>query len=443
MSKPYQLISAAWVVTMEGRDAVLPAHAVVLKGERIEAVLPTEQARARYGAQSDEIMLPEHVLIPGLINMHAHSAMALLRGVADDMELMDWLQTAIWPIESAFLAPDYVYDGTLLALVESLRGGITYSNDMYFHPLAGARAASDLGVRFGAAMTVLEFATPYAANAQQYIEHGLAMHAQFKQHPLIDITVAPHAPYTVSDATFLQLNKIRHELGLRMHCHVHETQGEIEASLKEHGLRPLARLDKLGLLDERFQAVHMVWLDEADRELAAARGLHLIHNPSSNMKLGAGASPVQAMHQLGANVALGSDGAASNNRLDLFTEMRAAAMLAKVSGLAPRDVPAYRALEMATIAGARALGRESELGSIKVGKLADLVAVDLSSPECQPVFDPVSQLVYAAGREHVSDVWIGGKRVLKSREVTSVDVQEVGARARHWGARIRARNTQG
>lgn len=443
MSHAYQLISAAWVVTMEGPQAVLAEHAVVLQGDRIEAVLPTEQARSRYGAQAEEVHLPEHVLIPGLINMHAHSAMALMRGVADDMELMDWLQSAIWPIERALMGPEFVYHGTLLALAESLRGGITYTNDMYFHPGVGAQAAIDVGVRFGTAIIVLEFPTPYAANAQEYIRQGLEMHAQFNMHPLIDVTVAPHAPYTVSDATFLQLNILCQDLGLRMHCHVHETQTEIDDSLKQHGMRPLARLDRLGLLNERFQAVHMVCLDAADQELAVARGLHLIHNPSSNMKLGSGVSPVQAMQALGANVALGTDGAASNNRLDMFTEMRAAALLAKVSGLAPRALPAYKALEMATLAGARALGREHELGSISAGKLADLVAVDLSSPECQPVFDPVSQLVYAAGREHVTDVWVGGRRVMKSREVTTVDVMDVGAKAREWGARIRAARAQG
>ena len=443
MSPAYQLISAAWVVTMEGPQAVLPEHTVVLQGDRIEAVLPTDQARARYGAQAEEVHLPEHVLIPGLINMHAHSGMALLRGVADDMELMDWLQTAIWPIEGALMGPEFVYDGTLLALVEGLRGGVTYTNDMYFYPGDGARAAIDVGVRFGAAINVLEFPTPYAAHALEYISHGLAAHAQFNKHPLIDFTVAPHAPYTVSDATFLQLNTICQDLGLRMHCHVHETQTEVNDSLKQHGMRPLARLDKLGLLNERFQAVHMVCLDATDRELAAARGLHLIHNPSSNMKLGAGVSPVQAMQDLGVNVALGTDGAASNNRLDMFTEMRAAALLAKVSGLAARALPAYKALEMATLAGARALGREQELGSITAGKLADLVAVDLSAPECQPVFDPVSQLVYAAGREHVTDVWVGGRRVMQSRLLASVDVGEVAAKAREWATRIRAARTQG
>ena len=439
MTPRYQLITAGWVVTMEGPQSMLAGHTVVLQGERIEAVLPAAEARARYGDQAESVHLPEHVLIPGLINMHAHSAMALLRGVADDMELMDWLQTAIWPIEGAFMGPDFVYDGTRLALVESLRGGITYTNDMYFYAEDGARAAIDTGVRFGAGINVLEFPTPYAADAQQYISRGLDMYAQFKHQPLIDFRAAPHAPYTVSDATFLELKKICDELDLPMHCHVHETQAEVDESIKLHGMRPLARLDKLGLLNERFQAVHMVVLDQADRELCAVRGLHLVHNPSSNMKLGAGVSPVQAMHELGVNVSLGTDGAASNNRLDMFTEMRAAALLAKVSGLAPRAVPAYQALEMATLAGARALGRERDLGSITPGKLADLVAVDLSSPECQPLFDPISQLVYAAGREHVSDVWVGGKRVLKDREVTTLDVREVGAKAREWGARIRAR----
>ncbi len=443
MHPAYQLISAAWVVTMEGPQAVLPVHAVVLQGKRIAAVLPTAQARERYGAQAEEVHLPEHVLIPGLINMHAHSGMALLRGVADDMELMDWLQTAIWPVERALMGPEFVYDGTLLALVESLRAGVTYTNDMYFYPQDGARAAIDVGVRFGAAINVLEFPTPYAANAQEYISRGLAAHAQFGKHPLIDFIVAPHAPYTVSDATFLQLNAVCQDLGLRMHCHVQETQSEVDEGLKQHGMRPLARLDKLGVLNERFQAVHMVCLDAADRQLAVARGLHLIHNPSSNMKLGSGVCPVQAMQTLGVNVALGTDSAASNNRLDMFTEMRAAALLAKVSGLAPRALPAYTALEMATLSGARALGREHELGSISAGKLADLVAVDLSSPECQPLFDPVSQLVYAAGREHVTDVWVGGRRVLNARRLAGVDVEEVGAKARRWVARIRAARAQG
>lgn len=439
IEQQYQILSPRWVVPMEGAQPVLTGHSVVLRAERIVAVLPTTEARAQYGAQAQEVLLPEQVLIPGFINMHAHSAMTLLRGVADDRDLMDWLENAIWPIERAFMGPEFVYDGTRLAAVESLRGGITYTNDMYFYPVDGARASIDVGMRLGTSINVLEFPTPYAANAQEYIAHGLEAHAQFKNHPLIDITIAPHAPYTVSDATFLQLGQMCQDLGLRMHCHVHETQGEVDGGLKEHGMRPLARLDRLGLLNDGFQAVHMVALDQADRELCAARGLHLLHNPSSNMKLGSGISPVQAVQDLGINVALGTDGAASNNRLDMFTEMRAAALLAKVGGHAPRAVPAYKALEMATLAGARALGRAHELGSIAAGKLADLTAVDLSSPECQPVFDPISQLVYAAGREHVSDVWVGGRRVLTSRQLTTVDVQEVTAKARQWGERILAR----
>jgi 5-methylthioadenosine/S-adenosylhomocysteine deaminase len=415
-----QILKAQWLLTMAPGSELLTGHALVIEGERIAAVLPWADAEAQYPA-AERVDLGQHVLIPGLINAHTHSAMSLLRGVADDVPLMDWLNHHIWPLERKWVSEDWTYQGSMLSAAEALRGGVTYLNDMYFFPTAMARAAMDSGIRAGVSINVIDFPTGYASGPDDYIAKGLAAYEQFKGEPLLDWTSAPHAPYTVSDDTFVKLRQLSETHGLQMHCHIHETQGEVDDSVKQYGMRPLARLNKLGLLNDKMIAVHMVHLTEDEIAMLASQHVHLVHNPNSNLKLASGVCPVTALEAAGVNTILGTDGAASNNRQDMFGEIRAAALLAKGTTGNPTSVSARTALEMATIRAAKAMGRGDDLGSLEVGKLADVVAISLAALECRPVYDPMAQLVYVAGREHVSDVWVGGRQVLKQRELTTID----------------------
>ena len=401
------LIDARWIATVES-DAVLTNHAVAVDKGRILAILPSGEARARF-APGKHVNLPDHILIPGLINLHTHAAMTLMRGLADDLPLMDWLQKHIWPAEAAHVSPQFVYDGTRLACAEMLKGGITCFNDMYFYPEAAAAAASEAGMRAMLGIIALEFPTPYASDADDYLNKGLAVRETWLNDPLIGFCLAPHAPYTVADSTFDRILTLSEQLNLPVHCHIHETRQEIEESLKQHQRRPLARLRQLGQLGPNFIGVHAVHLDDDDLQLLASTGCSIAHCPTSNLKLASGFAPVARMRQLGINVGLGTDGAASNNRLDLFGEMRLASLLAKGLTGDASALPASEILRMATLNAANALGLGKEIGSISPGKWADLCAVDLSALETRPCFDPLSHLVNVAGRECVSHVWVAGK----------------------------------
>ncbi|WP_374338511.1 TRZ/ATZ family hydrolase [Leeia sp.] len=432
------LISARWVVTIDHASRVLEHHSVAVAGGKIVAILPSSEAEQRFVAK-EHITLTDHALMPGLINLHTHSAMSLLRGFADDLPLMTWLQDHIWPAEKQHVGEQFVYDGTLLAAAEAIKSGVTCLNDMYFFPQPTARALLDAQLRGAVSVNVIEFPTQYASDAEDYLSKGLEAHNCYGGEALLQFTMAPHAPYTISDRTFERMVTLADQLDMQIHCHIHETRAEIEGSIKEFGVRPLERLARLGMLSPRLIAVHMVHLLEDEMAQLAEHGVHIAHNPSSNMKLASGICPVSTLHDFNINVGLGTDGAASNNRLDMFTEIRAAALLAKVATENPEVVPAHRALEMATICGARALGREDDLGSIEVGKLADLTAVDLSDIVCQPCFDPTSQLAYVAGRENVTHVWVQGQCLLDNRQLTTLDEAELKQKARIWHDRIAAR----
>jgi 5-methylthioadenosine/S-adenosylhomocysteine deaminase len=410
------LISARWVVPIEPAGAVLEHHAVAVRDGAIEEVLPTSKAAGRF-SDYERVELPDHVLIPGLVNAHTHAAMSLMRGLADDLPLMRWLQEHIWPAETRHVSPRFVRDGTALACAEMLRGGITCFNDMYFFPEAALEAALEAGMRVALGLIVIDFPTAYASDPADYLRKGLALRDRNGEHPLVSFCLAPHAPYTVSDPTFRQVATLAAELDLPVHLHVHETETEIERSLAEHGVRPIERLRRLGLLEPGLIAVHSVHVDPQEIELLARHGCSVAHCPSSNLKLASGFAPVDSMLKKNINVALGTDGAASNNRLDLFTEMRTAALLAKAVARDAQAMPAHAALRAATLGGARALGLSARIGSIEPGKRADLVAVSLRAPELAPCYDPVSHLVYAAGREHVTHVWVDGHLLVRDREL--------------------------
>ena len=421
---------------VEPAGAVLEDHAVALRDGLIEAVLPAEQAAAAYPGY-ETLELPGHALIPGLVNAHTHAAMSLMRGLSDDLPLMLWLQEHIWPAEARHVSPEFVRDGTLLACAEMLRGGVTCFNDMYFFPEASLEAALGARMRSAQGIIAIEFPSAYASDAEDYLRRGLAIRDRWRDEPLVSFCFAPHAPYTVSDATFRRIAALAAELDLQVHVHLHETAEELERSLAEHGARPLERLRRLGLLGPSLIAVHAVHLDEAEIELLARHGCSVVHCPSSNLKLASGFAPVDALVKKGVNLALGTDGAASNNRLDMFQEMRTAALLAKAVAGDAQALPAHAALRAATLGGARALGIERIAGSIVPGKSADLAAIDMRAPELAPCYDVVSHLVYAAGRENVSHVWVAGELLLQERELLVPALRGLDTRGQLWQNALR------
>jgi 5-methylthioadenosine/S-adenosylhomocysteine deaminase len=430
------LIDARWVVPVEPAGVVLDDHSVAVHAGKIVAVLPTGEASARFSA-AERVNLGSHVLIPGLINLHTHAAMSLMRGMADDLPLMTWLQDHIWPAEAKHVSADFVEAGTLLACAEMLRGGVTCMNDMYFFPEASAQAALAAGMRASLGMVVIEFPTAYASDPDDYLAKGLAVRDALRHEPLISFCLAPHAPYTVSDASFEKIGGYAEELGLPVHVHLHETLDEINGEVAKTGMRPVERLRKLGVIGPQLIAVHAVHLNEEEIGLLATHGASVAHCPASNLKLASGIAPVARMLAAGVNVGVGTDGAASNNRLDMFGEARLAALLAKGASGNAQAMPAHAALHAATLAGARALGMDGTIGSLMPGKAADLAAVDLGNTQLQPVFDPVSHLVYAAGRENVTDVWVAGQRVVNALQLSRLDVPRLESSTRLWQNRLR------
>lgn len=401
------IIEARWIIPVVPRNQLLEHAALAIHQGKIIEIGQAETIKASYQA-SKTVTLNEHVLVPGLINLHAHVGMTMMRGLADDVPLMQWLQQHIWPAEQQIVSERFVRDSALLGCAEMLAGGVTCFNDMYFYPQATAEAALQAGLRAQLGLVVLEFPTNYANSADDYIEKGLNHRDEWRGQSLLSASFAPHAPYTVADSTFEKILTYAEQLGLGIHTHLHETQDEIDQSLKQYGVRPIKRLSQLGVLGPNLTAAHCVQMQDDEMELLYAQGCHVAHCVSSNLKLASGVAPIQAMFTKGINVGLGTDGAASNNRQDMFAEMRMAVLLAKGVNGDVNSIPAWQALEMATINGAKALGMENQIGSIEVDKLADLTAVKISDIETQPCFDPLSHLVYVLGREHVSHVWVNG-----------------------------------
>jgi 5-methylthioadenosine/S-adenosylhomocysteine deaminase len=374
--------------------------------------------------------------MPGLVNLHCHAAMTLLRGLADDTPLMTWLQEHIWPAEAKHVSADFVHDGTLLACAEMLRGGITCFNDMYFFPEAAAKAVATSGMRAVIGLALLEFPTAYATDADDYLTKGLAARDALRDQPLLHFALAPHAPYTVSDRSFERIATLAAELDMPVHVHLHETTAEIEESLRIHGVRPLERLRRLGLITPNLIAVHAVHLDAGEIALLAAEGASVAHCPSSNLKLGSGIAPIAAMLERGINIGLGTDGAASNNRLDLLGEMRLAALLAKGASGDASILNAHQALRAATLGGAHALGLDREIGSLLPGKSADLCAVSLDDPILAPCYAPESHMVYVAGRENVSHVWVAGNLMLENHTLTGFFKNDLEKLVSLWQTRV-------
>lgn len=428
------IIDAQWIIPIEPQTVLLN-HSLVTEKDQIVDILPTDQAHHKFSC-TKHFKLSNHALIPGLINLHTHAAMNLLRGVADDLPLMDWLNNHIWPLEGKHVSEQFVYDGTLLACAEMLKGGTTCFNDMYFFPASVARAAIDSSMRAAVGLVVMEFPTRYASDPEDYLNKGFAIRDEFRHESLIRFSLAPHAPYTVSNKTFEKIVTYTEELNIPVAIHLHETEDEIKQSLETFKVRPVERLHKLGILGPHLTAVHAVHLTLDEIKLLAAQGVHIAHCPTSNLKLASGIAPIAQILEQKINIGIGTDGAASNNRLDMFEEMRLAALLAKAQSKHADTLSAWQALQMATINPARALGLDSETGSLIPGKAADIVAVDLSNLETQPCYDPVSHLVYVAGREHVSHVWINGKLVVEEGNLLTLNQQDLKNKAQFWKAKL-------
>jgi 5-methylthioadenosine/S-adenosylhomocysteine deaminase len=431
------LIKARWIVPVEPDGMIHNRAALAIAGGYIKAILPAQEAETRYQA-AEVIELDRHVLIPGLVNAHTHAAMSLLRGLADDLPLARWLEEHIWPTESRWVGAEFVRDGTELAIAEMLAGGVTCFQDMYFFPNVAAEVVAAQGIRACLGIIMFDFPSAWGTGPRDYLAKGLAVRDEYKHHPLLSFAFAPHAPYTVGDECLREVKTLADELDVPVHMHVHETAGEIEDSLKAHGRRPLTRLAALGLLMPGLMAVHMTQLESAEIAELARLGVNVIHCPESNLKLASGFCPLAELTAASVNVALGTDSAASNNDLDMFSEMRTAALLAKGLSGDAAAVPAALALRMATLNGAQALGLREHIGSLVPGKWADVVAVDLGGLASQPVYNPLSQLVYATHRSQVSDVWVAGERLVQAGRLRRLDSADIGARIERWQARIAA-----
>ncbi len=429
------LIHAEWVVPIEPDETILENYSVAIHDGAILEVLPSNLARDKYQA-TQSFSLEQHALMPGLINAHTHTAMSLLRGIADDLPLMTWLQEHIWPAEQKWVSEDFVRDGSELAMAEMLRGGTTCFNDMYFFPEVTAESAAQCGIRAVIGLIVIDFPTAWGDGPDEYLEKGLKIHDQYRHSPHIHTAFAPHAPYTVSDDPLKRIQILAEELDIPVHIHLHETAHEVDEATEQSGMRPLQRLDNLGLLGPQLTAVHMTQLNDDEIKLLAERGVNVVHCPESNLKLASGFCPIDKLMKAGVNVALGTDSAASNNDLDMLGEIRTAALLSKGVSMDPTSLSSHQALKMATLNGAQALGLDKITGSIVPGKAADLIAIDLSALETHPIYNVASQLIYAANRNQVREVWVNGEHLLRDGNLVSLDQEKLKQQATEWQGKI-------
>ena len=433
------IVIPRWLIPVEPAGQVLEEHAVVVSNGRIVALVPAAEAVASFAAEK-VIERPDHVLIPGLINAHTHAAMTLFRGLADDLPLKEWLENHVWPAEARWVDSNFVRDGTDLAVLEMIRNGTTCFNDMYYFPDTVAQVAAERNLRACVGMIVIEMKTAWAKNFEEYLTKGIKVHDRYREHPLISTAFAPHSTYAVGDKALQRILTLADQLDVPIHMHLHETEAEIQQSVEQFGQRPIERLATIGVLNSQLAAVHMTQLTREEIMLVAEHGVSVVHCPESNMKLGSGFCPVAELLAAGVNVALGTDGAASNNDLDMLGEMRSAALLAKGVAGNPEAVKAEDALAMATINGAHALGLGKSIGSLVVGKWADMVCLNLAAPATQPVHHALSQVVYSASRDQVSDVWVAGRPLLRDGEFLAPDAPAVFKRAAAWRDRLDARD---
>jgi 5-methylthioadenosine/S-adenosylhomocysteine deaminase len=436
MEKIDQLIHAKWIITCEDNNQVLENHALAIKDGKILAILPSKDATAKYEANKQE-QFTSHAIMPGFINSHTHISMNIFRGLADDMELMEWLNKHIWPAEGKWVSQDLVHDASLLAMGEMIRCGTTCFNDMYFFLGATAKAAETAGMRAHIGMTIIDVPTAWAKTPDEYFTKAIEFYQQYKNNALVTPTLAPHSTYTVSLENLARVKQLADDYKLKINIHLQETAAEIHGSMEKYKKRPLQVLNDLGMVTPDLIAVHMTQIDNGDFEILQQTKPNIVHCPESNMKLVSGACPVEKLTKMGINVALGTDGAASNNDLDMIGEMRTASFLGKVTANSPIALSAEQVLKMATNHGAKTLGIDHLTGTLTPGKAADFIAINLEQIETQPLYHPISQIVYAASRQQVTDVWVAGKQLLKNRQLQTLDEKELLNKAQSWRNKIK------
>ena len=430
------LIHAKWLIPCEDQHTVLENYSMALADGKILAIVPTAEANNTYHAR-ENIDYAQHVVMPGLVNCHTHLPMNLFRGLADDLELMDWLNNYIWPAERKVVSDEFVYDGARLAMAEMIKGGITCFNDMFFYRHAIARAAEQVGMRAHIGIHMMNIPSPDFETPQEYQANAAAFCEKYRDHALIQPTLAPHSTYTTELANLAHLPELAERYNLQINIHLQENAEEVAMSLTNHKLRPLQRLDSIGLVSPRLIAIHMTQLDERDLAIIAEKKPNIVHCPESNLKLVCGICPIEQLHQLGINVAIGTDSAASNNDLDLFSEMRTAALIGKLAAKDPKAVSAGRALLLGTQNGAAALGKQDVFGTLSAGKSADFIAINLDDIDTIPIYHPISQLIYSGNRKQVSDSWVHGKQLMKNRKLLTLDEKELFAKAQYWSKKIK------
>ena len=429
------LINSRWIIPVVPENRVFENCALAIDQQKIVGIYPQAEAKSKFDPAS-VVDLADHILMPGLVNAHGHAAMSLLRGYADDLPLQPWLEEHIWPVEARVLSAEFVADGTNLAMAEMIKTGTTCFADMYFFADTVAEQVQRSGMRSQIGFTVFDFPTAGGKDPDDYIHKGLQLRDSYKGDGLIKIACAPHAPYTVGDETLRRIATYANELDMAVHIHCHETAQEVADSLKLYGNRPLQRLDDLGVLLPQTQLVHMTQIDDNDIRLIQDNNCHVVHCPESNLKLASGFCPVGKLIDAGINVAIGTDGAASNNDLDLFGELKTAVLLAKAVAGDASVLDAHAALRMATINGAKALGWDDQIGSLEVGKSADMIAVEISSLSQKPLYNPASQLVYSNAGSQVTHSWVAGKALLRERSLVTLDEENLIRRADAWRNQI-------
>ena len=430
--------SARYVITEDAQHRVIENGAVAVKGQRIAAVGTRAEINAKYTTKQ-RLDRPEAILAPGLINTHTHAAMSLFRGIADDLRLQDWLEKFIFPAEAKNVSADFVRWGTRLACLEMLLGGTTTFTDMYYFEDVVGEVAVEAGMRGVLGETVIGFPVADNKTPAQALAFTEAFMRRFSKDQLVVPAVAPHALYTNSDETLKACRRLANQYKMPLLIHLSETKKENDDEMAKRHQSPTKTLDSLGMWEGWSIAAHAVWVDEDDMAILKRRGVGIGHCPSSNMKLASGIAPVTRMLELDLPVGLGPDGpAGSNNDFNLFEEMDLAAKLQKVHTGNPQAVPASAALEMATIRGARALGLEKDIGSIEAGKRADMIMVRIDRPNARPMYDAVSQMVYALKASDVRDVMVDGKQVVRDAKILTLNAQQVLAKAAEYRAQISA-----
>ena len=429
------VINARWIVPIVPKGIVLEHHSIVVEVGHIIKILPTRDLDKKYRSYQTT-NLPNHLVTAGFINAHVHSAMTLFRGYADDLPLSEWLNNYIWPAEARFVNRQFVRDGTSLAVAEMIAGGTTCAADTYFFPEVIAEVCEENYFRAQVGVPVIQFSNAWADSEEEHLTKGLEFFESIKTSSLISAAFAPHAPYTVSDSGFRQVLEHAINLDIPIHLHLHETKQEVETASTQNSRRPYTRIQELGLLNAHLQTVHMTEINDDEIQSLSKHQIHVAHCPESNMKLASGICPINTLIENGVNVALGTDGAASNNNLDILAEARTAAFLSKVITNSPTTITAEDALSMATINGARLLGLDNKIGSLEIGKCADIIAFDFSGINFQPIYNPISQLIYTANGQHVTHTWINGTCVYRNKLYTQIDLTDLRERVENWRKKI-------